>query len=139
MIFDTDVLIWCFGGDRDAAEAAASQLEKAVSIISVMEMLQGAKSKDELRRIRGFFPNHELEVIPVSESISYMAASLVEEHTLSTGLQLADALIAATARERGSGLVTSNVRHFRSIPQLVIKPYNPKRQRGDVFSRGDSI
>src|SRR5262249_9172458 len=99
--------------------------EKAVSIVSVMEMLQGAKSKDELVRIRRFFPNHELEVIPVSESISYRAANLVEAHTLTTGLKLADALIAATACETGSPLVTSNLRHFRSIPQLEIKPFRP--------------
>ena len=129
MIFDTDVLIWCFRGERDAAESIASYLEKAVSIISVMEMLQGAKSKDELRRIRRFFPNHELDVIPVNESISHMAAHLIDEHTLATGLQLADALIAATARETGSGLVTSNVRHFRSIPLLNIKPFRPSARR----------
>ena len=129
MIFDTDVLISCFRGDRDAAESVASQPEKAVSIISVMEMLQGAKSKDELRRIRRFFPNHELEVIPVSESISHMAANLIDEHTLVTGLQLADALIAATARETGSGLVTGNVRHFRAIPLLDIKPFRPSGRR----------
>jgi len=100
-----------------------------VSIISVMEMLQGAQSKDELRSIRRFFPNHELEVIPISESISYLAANLVEEYTLSTGLQLADALIAATARERGSGLVTGNIRHFRSIRRLEIKPFRPSAHK----------
>lgn len=129
MTFDTDVLIWCFRGDRDAAESVASHLEKAVSIISVMEILQGGKSKDELRRVRRFFPNHELEVIPVSESISHLAASLVEAHTLGTGLQLADALIAATARETGSGLMTGNVRHFRGIPQLEIKPFRPSAHK----------
>ena len=129
MIFDTDVLIACFHGDRDAAESVASHLEKAVSIISVMEMLQGAKSKDELRSIRRFLPNHELEVIPISESISYLAANLVEEYTLSTGLQLADALIAATARERGSGLVTGNIRHFRSIRRLDIKSFRPSAHK----------
>jgi predicted nucleic acid-binding protein len=127
LIFDTDVLIWCFRSDREAAESVASHLERAVSIVSVMEMLQGAKSRDELRRIRRFFPNHELEVIPVSESISYLAANLIDEHTLATGLQLADALIAATARETGSGLLTSNVRHFRTIPLLEIKPFRPSR------------
>ena len=127
MIFDTDVLIWCFRDDRDAAQSIASWPDRAVSIVSVMEMLQGAKSKDELRGIRRFFPNHELEVIPISESISYLAATLVEEHTLATGLQLADALIAATARERGSGLVTGNVRHFRSISRLEIKPFRASK------------
>jgi predicted nucleic acid-binding protein len=129
LIFDTDVLICCFRGDRDAAESIASHLEKAVSIISVMEMLQGAKSRDELRRIRRFFPNHELDVIPVNESISHLAVNLIDEYTLATGLQLADALIAATARERGTGLVTGNARHFRAIPLLDIKPFRPSAHR----------
>ena len=127
MIFDTDVLIWCFRGDRDAAQSIASWPDRAVSIVSVMEMLQGANSKDEIGHIRRFFPTHDLQVIPVNESISYLASNLIEEHTLSHGLQMADALIAATARETGSGLVTANVRHFRAITRLELKAFRPLR------------
>jgi predicted nucleic acid-binding protein len=90
-----------------------------------MEMLQGAKSKSEVKLIRIFLRDLGFQVIPVSEAISHLAATLIEEHTLSYGLQLADALIAATARETGSDLVTGNVRHFRAIPQLELKPFRP--------------
>jgi len=125
LIFDTDVLIWCFRGDRDAAQSIASWPDRAVSIVSVMEMLQGANSKDEIGRIRRFFPTHDLRVIPVNESISYLASNLIEELTLSRGLQLADALIAATARETGSVLVTANVRDFRAVPLRERKAFRP--------------
>ena len=129
MIFDTDVLIWCFRGDSKAEEVLDSCLDRFASIVSIMEMLQGAKSKSEIQLIRGFIPYIDLEVIPINESISYLAARLIEEHTLAAGLELPDALIAATARERGSSLVTGNVRHFRSIPLLDIKPFRPSARR----------
>jgi predicted nucleic acid-binding protein len=127
LIFDTDVLIWCFRGDRGAANLIASGPGAGASIISVMEMLQGARSKDEIRNIRRFFPAHDLQVIPVSDSISYLAANLIEEHALSSGLQLADAMIAATARATGSVLVTANVRRFRGVARLGLRPFRPGR------------
>ena len=125
MIFDTDILIWGFRGDSNAAKVVDSCADRAASIISLMEMLQGAKSKSELKLIRIFLRDLGFQVIPVSEAISQLAATLIEEHTLSYGLQLADAMIAATARETGSDLVTGNVRHFRAIPQLELKPFRP--------------
>ena len=125
MIFDTDVLIWCLRGYREAAEFIASTPDRAVSIVSLMETLQGARSKDEIRVIRRFFPTHDLQVIPVNESISYLASNLIEEHTLSHGLQMADALIVATTRETGSALVTANVRHFRAITRLELTAFRP--------------
>jgi len=117
-----------FARDSKAEALIDSLPERAASIVSIMELLQGAKSKNEIKLIRGFIPYIGLEVIPVNEPISYLAANLIEEHTLSGGLQLADALIAATARETGSDLATGNVRHFRGIPQLVIKPFRPTRR-----------
>ena len=129
MIFDTDVLIWCFRGDSNAEAVVESCLDRTASIVSIMEMLQGAKSKSEIQLIRGFIPFIGLEVIPINESISYLAARLIEEHTLAAGLELPDALIAATARERGSILVTGNVRDFRTIPLLEIKPFRPSAHK----------
>jgi predicted nucleic acid-binding protein len=47
----------------------------------------------------------------------------MEEHSLLNGLQLADALIAATARETASILATGNIRHFRAIQRLELKAF----------------
>jgi len=125
VIFDTDVLIWYFRGDRNAAKLIESRQDRAVSIVSLMEMLQGARSKGEIKLIRAFIPDVGFEVIPVSQPISHLAATLIEEHALPDDLQVADALIAATARETGSDLATGNVRHFRAIRRLALRPFRP--------------
>ena len=118
MIFDTEVLIWFFRGDSAAAELIGSRSDRAVSIISWMELMQGARSGEETKIIRRFLRDNEFRVIPVTESISHAAATLIEEYALSHGLQVADALIAATARETAAVLATGEVRHFRRIPGL---------------------
>ena len=127
VIYDTDVLIWFLRGDRRAAELIESDPDRESSIISLMELMQGARSRTEIRVIRRFFQENRFRLLPINESISHAAASLIEEHAMSAGLQIADALIAATAREAGSALITGNVRHFQNIPGLEVKPFRPAR------------
>jgi predicted nucleic acid-binding protein len=55
--------------------------------------------------------------------MSHLALTLVEDHALKDGLQMADALIAATARETATILATGNIRHFRSVPTLRLKAF----------------
>jgi predicted nucleic acid-binding protein len=125
VIFDTDVLIWFFRGAGNAKDLIESQPDPAISIVSLMELIQGARSLTELKAIRRFFPAYGFLVLPINESISHLALTLMEEHSLRHGLQLADALIAATARETASILATGNVRHFRAIPRLELKAFRP--------------
>lgn len=40
-------------------------------------------------------------------------------------MQVADGLIAATARERGEMLATANTRHFRAIANSELKTFRP--------------
>ena len=126
MLFDTDVLIWFFRGVANAKDLIESQPDPAISIVSLMELIQGAKSSTELKAIRRFFPSYGFLVLPINESISHLALTLMEEHSLRSGLQLADALIAATARETASRLATGNVRHFRAIQRLELKAFRPE-------------
>jgi hypothetical protein len=65
----------------------------------------------------------ELRLLPVTEPISYRAVQLIESHTLGDGLQLGDALIAATALEHDETLITGNIRHFRPIHGLKLKTF----------------
>ena len=96
-----------------------------MSIVSLMELFHGARSRIELKVIRRFVQENGFRVIPLTEPISHLAATLMEEHALSGGLQVADALIAATARQTGSVLMTANMRHFRAIPGLELKSFKP--------------
>jgi tRNA(fMet)-specific endonuclease VapC len=126
VIFDTDVLIWYFRGNSTAAQFLENQTDRAVSIVSIMELYQGTRTRDEARIIRRFFQENAFRIIPINEAISHLAVTMIEDHARNNGLQVADALIAATARETASILATANIKHFRSIPGLDLKAFNPR-------------
>jgi hypothetical protein len=126
VIFDSDVLIWFSRNDAEAIALVNSCEDRAVSIVSLMELLQGVRSKVEMRTTKQFFQQLNFRILPLSESIGHIAAGLIEEYSLSNGLRLEDALIAATVREAGETLVTGNLRHFRPIANLDVKPFRPR-------------
>jgi predicted nucleic acid-binding protein len=127
VIFDTDILIWVSRDDPHANAFVNTEKDRAPSIVTLMELLAGAKSKVQLMRTRQFFVDLEIRLIPIDQPISYLAANLIEDHRLVDGLGVTDALIAATARETGETLATANVRHFRGIPNLSLKSFRPSR------------
>jgi predicted nucleic acid-binding protein len=126
VIFDSDVLIWFLRGEPAAIELLDLTAHRAISIVTLMEIQQGAKSKVEMKTTRGLFQQRGFHILHLSESIGHIAAGLIEEHALTCGLRLHDALIAATAREFGETLATANVRHFRHIANLDLKPFRPR-------------
>lgn len=125
MIFDTDVLIWFFRGNARAAREIERAAERMVSVVSVMELYQGARSRTELRAQGDFFHRHDFRILALSEGIGHAAVGLIEEHALPDGLHLAGALIAATSREFRAALMTGNVRHFRRIARLQLREFRP--------------
>lgn len=64
-------------------------------------------------------------ILPLSEPVGATAAALVEQHALAHGIELADALIAATAIEAEHLLCTGNVKHFRPIRALSRVAFHP--------------
>ena len=125
MIFDTDVLIWASRGNMSAARTIDAATDRALSIVSFMELIQGARSKQEAGQIRQSLRRLQFRILPLSERIGGSAAALIEEHALAHGIQLADALIAATAIEWGDTLCTGNSKHFRPIGTLERVAFRP--------------
>lgn len=125
MIFDTDVLIWVLRGNAHASRAIDAATERALSIVSLMELLQSARSKLEARQIRRSLTQLGFNILPLSESIGAAAAGIVEQYALSHGIQVTDALIAATAIESGRILCTANTKHLRPIRSLSLKAFYP--------------
>lgn len=125
MIFDTDVLIWAARGNRSAARMIDATPERELSIVSLMELLQGARSKQETRQVQQSLRQLGFRILPLSEAIGAAAAALVEEHAMAHGMELADALIAATALESDLPLCTGNVKHFRPIRSLSRVAFRP--------------
>lgn len=121
MIFDTDILIWTLRGNGKAAHAIEGDESPAVSIVSCMELFQGARDRSELSVIRRFLL--QFETLPLSENIGYRASIYMQEYALRAGLQLADSLIAATAVERQETLCSGNVKHYRAISELGLRPF----------------
>ncbi len=125
MIFDTDVLIWTLRGNPRAARTINAATERAISVVSFMELLQGARSKLEIRRIQQSLLELQFNLLPLSESIGATATALIGQHALSHGIQVADALIAATAVLSGQRLCTANIKHFRPIRVLSLIAFRP--------------
>ena len=63
--------------------------------------------------------------IYVNEEISAKALFFVEEYFLSHSMQLADALIGATASMYGMTLITANDKHYKIIKKLEMKVFRP--------------
>jgi hypothetical protein len=80
--FDTDVLFWFLRGDR------------------AMELLQGARSRGEIKEIHQFIQQSRIRLIPVN----------------------------ATAREAALPLATGNARHFKAIAGLELKVFRPEAE-----------
>jgi predicted nucleic acid-binding protein len=125
MIFDTDVLIWASRGNLRAARTIDNVADRALSIVSFMELLEGARSKLEARQIRQSLRQLRFRILPLSEAIGATAVAIIEQHSLAHGIQLADALIAATAIETDHPLCTANMRHFRPIGSLSRVAFRP--------------
>lgn len=125
MLFDTDILIWALRGNHLAAKEIDHASDKRISTISYMELIKGARDKRELRLIKSFLKTLNFETIPVDTNISHRALIYMEEHALSSGLDLADALIAATAAELSLEICTANTKHYRFIPEISIRKFHP--------------
>ncbi len=120
MIFDTDVLIWLLKGNAKAGKLINSTSEKFISIITLMELLKGTLNKKEQMVIRKMLKNLDFGVLSVDEHISHRALIYIEEYGIRTGINVADALIAATAIENSMKLCTANYKDYREINDLEL-------------------
>jgi len=121
-LVDSDVIIWNWRG-RAAAAAVLAAEPFAISAVTYMELVQGMRNARELAHLKSDMKLWQTRTLPITEAISRRATELVEAHFLSHHLQLADALIAATALEHKLALLTSNVRHFQAIKELRLEPF----------------
>ena len=127
MLFDTDVLIWALRGSKKAAREIDGDENRFISAVNYMELMQGARNKQEQSMIKQFLNELDFTVLPITEAISHRAMIFIEEHALKSGIQLADALVFATACEHFLTLCSANQKHFRSIQSLDCKVFRPER------------
>jgi len=88
-----------------------------------LELLQGARSPEEQRRIKRFV--QPFAVLSLGPMASSNAVQLLLQHSLPDGLTALQALTAATALAHEIPLVTRNVTAYRNIAGLQIaEPYS---------------
>ena len=100
-----------------------------ISAVSYMELAQGCRNKTELKAMQKAFKSSENDaqpdILPITQTISNLASTLVEKYALSHSFHIADALIAATAMTHSLPLITSNNKHFSAIDGLKIQVFKP--------------
>ena len=136
MIFDTDVMIWAFRGNRRALRSIDRATSRAISCVTYMELLQGVRNKIEMREMKRFLSKLDFSVLPVSANVSSRAIAIMEETALRSDLGVCDALIFATACESGETLLSGNRKHFKEVPLLEASAF--RADEPDASSAADS-
>jgi len=125
MLVDTDVIIWALRGNKRATTTIDQADSLKLSVVSYMELLQGARNKTDLRLTKAFLTDLGFAIVRLSENIGHRAAIYLEEYALKSNLGVPDALIAATAAENELILCTGNAKDYRAIEELELKVFRP--------------
>ena len=126
MIIDTDVLIWYLRGNENAKKMIYANIPFKISVINYLELIQGIENKKELKLLQNFINKYSIEIIHLNDNISARAMFLVEDYFLSHSLEIADAIIASTALENHEIILASNDKHYKFIPNLLLKKFKHK-------------
>ena len=126
MIFDSDVMIWAFRGNRIALKAIDDADTRSISSVTYMELLQGVRNKVEMREMKRFLSKLSFSTLPITANISDRAAAIMEETALKSDLGVCDALIFATACETGETLISGNKKHFKEVALLNAVEFKPE-------------
>ena len=121
MLFDTDILIEYLRG-KDEAKAYIDNIKDVIYIssITMAELYAGVRKGNESKKLEIFIET--FEVISLNKNIAKTGGLYRNQYKPSHGTGLADALIAATAKEIGAQVVTFNSKHFPMLNDIV-EPY----------------
>ncbi len=123
VLIDTDVLVWYMRGNEQAYDIVENSKGFFISVVTYMELVQGMRNKKELTSLRKAFYGWNTKILYISEDISAKAMFFVEQNFLSHSVELADALIAATAMAHGLPILTGNEKHYRAMGDIMIRKF----------------
>jgi len=110
ILIDSNVVIRAFKNNEFLD--SLKELDMAVCTVVIIELLQGSKSKEEVKKLDEFVQLKFEHILNTSEDLE-TALELVRRYSSSSGILLGDAIIGATAINRNLPLFTFNQRHFR--------------------------
>jgi predicted nucleic acid-binding protein len=109
---------------RDRAEAVDFMTRLVppplVSVVTAAELFAGVRSVAERHQTQAVL--ERMSVQDVDLEIAMLGGIYCRRYRRSHGVEIPDALIAATAEVHGARLVTRNARHFPMVDDLVV-PY----------------
>lgn len=122
MIVDTNIVIDLLNGEDDAREFIDSHLNEKLylSVITVSEVYSGIK-KQEAEVFEDLLTLFQLK--SVDKSISVQAGLLRRKFMKSHGIEIPDAIIAATANDLNVPVATLDKKHFSVLTKNLIVPY----------------
>ena len=115
-LFDTNILIDFLNAVPQARTELTRYREKAISIISWMEVMVGAETQVE-GPTRVFL--NTFDIIPLANDVAERAVELRREH----GIKLPDAVVWASADIHSMLLVTRNTKDFAKDAPGIRVPY----------------
>lgn len=125
IVCDTDVIIDYWNKNNQRHSTTQQILEKefgldniAITAITQMELILGAKDKEDLVRINNKI--QQFSIILIDNTITRSAIELLQFYRLSHGLAMPDAFIAATCKILNYKLFTHNVKDYRFIDGLSL-------------------
>jgi len=81
------------------------------------------RNKKELNTFQKALGILNIKIFQIDELVSTKAMFLVEQYSLSHSMELADALVGATAIIKRLPLITGNDRHYKYLPEIEIKKF----------------
>jgi predicted nucleic acid-binding protein len=117
-VFDTNILIDLLKGRAEANNEVGRYSRLAISRISWIEVLTGARTSEDEHRVENLLSYFEM--VELDEPVAREAISLRQQHRI----RLPDAIIWATARLSDSLLVTRDSRDFPIGDPGIRVPYH---------------
>ena len=115
-LIDTNILIDYLNGIEQAKTELDRYSDKAISVITWMEVMVGATPETE-GIIRGFL--NGFAALPIDEQVSEVVVTLRKKHNI----KLPDAIVWATAQVNKCILVTRNTKDFSQDEPGIRIPY----------------
>jgi predicted nucleic acid-binding protein len=123
LLLDSDIIIAWLRGYEPVTGAVLNLLDSGRALlwtpVSIAEIFSGAKTA-EIKQIEKLFLI--LETVPISGAIGRQAGYYLQKYSKSHGVELGDALIAASADVSGLMLWTMNKKHY---PMPGIQLFSP--------------
>jgi predicted nucleic acid-binding protein len=119
LLCDTCVIIdFMSGHSQGLNDLIKNDVTLFIKSFIEMELLQGARDKNELQRIEKKLGAFRL--LNMQQTIFDLATQFIREYRLSHGLALPDAVIGATAIYYQIPLFTYNRKDFRFLPAIQL-------------------